>query len=191
MSSGASAHVVPVPQALPTGVVTTMDFAVPNERPEPMSGVTISAQQVSRSFAHIRRRAGQRLSTARPPPGGGGPLAHLSIESFRLDVDVTAPPGPATLDTIQMLSEQPVIPRARPAARSAGELASPEVDRCLLNELASSLRPELTLRMSRGLLPVERASGLPLELLHEHAHLGGLSQHVLQRQPELAAERAR
>ena len=50
---------------------------------------------------------------------------------------------------------------------------------------------QLTLRMSRGPLPVERASGLPLELLHEHAHLGGLSQHLLQRQPELAAERAR
>ena len=29
----------------------------------------------------------------------GGPLAHLSIETFRLDVYVTAPPGLITLDT--------------------------------------------------------------------------------------------
>jgi hypothetical protein len=34
--------VVPVPQFLTTGVVATVSFAVPNERPEPMSGVTIS-----------------------------------------------------------------------------------------------------------------------------------------------------
>jgi hypothetical protein len=99
MSSGASAHVVPVPQALPTGVVTTMDFAVPNERPEPMSGVTISVP------------AGLQIVRAHPTEGWtaklngssstwrGGPLAHLSIENFRLDVDVTASPGPASLDT--------------------------------------------------------------------------------------------
>ena len=41
-ASTASAHVVPVPQFLATGAVTTMSFAVPNERPEPMSGVTVS-----------------------------------------------------------------------------------------------------------------------------------------------------
>jgi len=96
----ASAHVVPVPQFLPTGVVTTLDFAVPNERPEPMSGVIISAP------------AGFRIVQAHPVAGWtatldgststwrGGPLAHLSIETFRLDVDVAADPGPATLDTV-------------------------------------------------------------------------------------------
>jgi len=101
-SSGTSAHVVPVPQFLPTGVVTTLDFAVPNERPEPMSGVTISVP------------AGFQIVRARPTAGWtatvddatstwqGGPLAHLSIETFRLDVDVTAPPGLATLDTLQL-----------------------------------------------------------------------------------------
>jgi hypothetical protein len=101
-SSGAWAHVVPVPQFLPTGVVTTLDFAVPNERPEPMSGVTISVP------------AGLQIVRAHPTAGWtatldgststwrGGPLAHLSIENFRLDVDVTAPPGPATIDTMQL-----------------------------------------------------------------------------------------
>ncbi len=101
-SSGAPAHVVPVPQVLPTGVVTTLDFAVPNERPEPMSGVTISVP------------AGLDIVRAHPTAGWtatldgttstwrGGPLAHLSIENFRLDVDVTAVPGQATLDTLQL-----------------------------------------------------------------------------------------
>ena len=101
-ASGASAHVVPVPQFVPTGVVTTLDFAVPNERPEPMSGVTISVP------------AGFQIVRARPTAGWtatldgststwrGGPLAHLAIETFRLDVDVTASPGPATLDSLQL-----------------------------------------------------------------------------------------
>ena len=54
MSSAASGHVVPVPQLLATGAVTTMSFAVPNERPEPMSGVTVSFPLASASFARIQ-----------------------------------------------------------------------------------------------------------------------------------------
>ena len=79
-----------------------MSFAVPNERPEPMSGVTISVP------------AGFRIVQARPTAGWaatvdgststwrGGPLAHLALETFRLDVDVTSAPGLVTLDTIQL-----------------------------------------------------------------------------------------
>jgi hypothetical protein len=100
-SGGASAHVVPVPQLLRTGV-RTVSFAVPNERPEPMSGVSVSVP------------AGFRIVRARPTAGWaatvdgststwrGGPLAHLAIETFRLEVDVTSAPGPVTLDTIQL-----------------------------------------------------------------------------------------
>ncbi len=32
----------------------------------------------------------------------GGPLAHLQIATFLLDVDVTADPGPATIDSRQL-----------------------------------------------------------------------------------------
>jgi len=32
----------------------------------------------------------------------GGPLEHLAIETFRLDVDVSAPPGPVTLNTREL-----------------------------------------------------------------------------------------
>ena len=83
-------------------MVTTMSFAVPNERPEPMSGVTIGVP------------AGFRIVYAHPTAGWsatidgststwrGGPLAHLTVETFRLDVDVTASPGPVTLDTLQL-----------------------------------------------------------------------------------------
>ena len=93
---------MPVPQSFRTGLVTTLDFAVPNERPEPMSGMTISVP------------AGFRVVQAHPTAGWsatvegststwrGGPLAHLAIETFRLDVDVTSDPGPVTLDTVQL-----------------------------------------------------------------------------------------
>ena len=79
-----------------------MSFAVPNERPEPMSGLTISVP------------AGFHIVKAHPAAGWaatvdgststwrGGPLAHLAIETFRLDVDVTSAPGLVTLDTIQL-----------------------------------------------------------------------------------------
>ncbi len=102
LSGAASGHVVPVPQFLPTGTVTTMSFAVPNERPEPMSGVIVTVP------------AGVRIVRARPVAGWtatvdaststwrGGPLAHLAIETFRLDVDVSAPPGPVTLNTREL-----------------------------------------------------------------------------------------
>ena len=99
-SSAVSAHVVPVPQFFPTGVVTTLDFAVPNERPEPMSGVVIG---VPSGFRIVRAHhvAGWTATLAGPTSTWrGGPLAHLSIETFRLDVDVTANPGPATLYTV-------------------------------------------------------------------------------------------
>jgi uncharacterized protein DUF1775 len=101
-SSAASAHVVPVPQFLATGSVTTMSFAVPNERREPMSGVTVSVP------------AGVHIVRAHPTAGWtatldgsnatwrGGPLAHLTVETFRLDVDVSASPGPVTLNTREL-----------------------------------------------------------------------------------------
>ena len=79
-----------------------MSFAVPNERPEPMSGVTVSVP------------AGFRIVRVHPSPGWaetldgssatwrGGPLAHLTVETFRLDVDVSARPGPVTLNTREL-----------------------------------------------------------------------------------------
>ena len=76
-----------------------MSFAVPNERPEPMWGVTVS---VPADFRIVRAHptAGWTAtfdgSTA---TWRGGLLAHLTVETFRLDVDVSAPPGPATLNT--------------------------------------------------------------------------------------------
>ncbi len=39
----------------------------------------------------------------------GGALAHLSIETFRLDVDVTAPPGLTTLDTLLLYPSRATV----------------------------------------------------------------------------------
>jgi hypothetical protein len=58
--------------------------------------------------------AGVRIVRAHPTPGWtamldgatatwrGGPLAHLTVETFRLDVDVSADPGPVTLNTREL-----------------------------------------------------------------------------------------
>ena len=79
-----------------------MSFAVPNERPEPMSGVTVSVPSgVSIIRAHPTEGWTATLdgSTA---TWRGGPLAHLTVETFRLDVDVSAGPGPVTLSTREL-----------------------------------------------------------------------------------------
>ena len=102
VASTASAHVVPVPQFLATGAVTTMSFAVPNERPEPMSAVTVSVPadvRIVRAHPTAGWTATLDGSTA---TWRGGPLAHLTVETFRLDVDVSAPPGPVTLTTREL-----------------------------------------------------------------------------------------
>jgi hypothetical protein len=101
-SSAASGHVVPVPQFLATGAVTTMSFAVPNERPEPMSGVTVSVPdgvRIVRAHPTAGWKATLDGSTA---TWRGGPLAHLAIETFRLDADVSAPPGSVSLNTREL-----------------------------------------------------------------------------------------
>ena len=64
-SNGASAHVIPVPQSL----TTTMSFAVPNERREPMSGVTISVPagfRIVRAHPLAGWAASWRAVAARP-----------------------------------------------------------------------------------------------------------------------------
>ena len=79
-----------------------MRLAVPNERPEPMNAFEATVP------------AGFRIVEARPVGGWtvrvdestarwrGGPLAHLAIETFVLEVEVNADPGTATLDTRQL-----------------------------------------------------------------------------------------
>jgi len=101
-SGPASGHVVPVPQSVRGGTVVPVSLAVPNERPEPMNAFTATFPE------------GFRIVDARPTDGWtaevdgntarwrGGPLAHLSIETFVVRVDVTADPGAATLDLRQL-----------------------------------------------------------------------------------------
>jgi Domain of unkown function (DUF1775) len=108
-SSAAPAHVVPEPQALPTGAVTTMSFAVPNERREPMSGVTVSVPADVR-IVHTYPTAGWTAAFDRSSARWrGGPLAYLGLETFRLDVDVSAAPGPVTLKTRELYPSGAVV----------------------------------------------------------------------------------
>jgi len=107
VASAAPAHVVPVPQLVASGAVTTISFAVPNERPEAMSAVAVSVP------------SGFRIVRAHATPGWaatldgstvtwrGGPLAHLTVETFRLDVDVSADPGPVALTTRELYPSAP------------------------------------------------------------------------------------
>ena len=98
----ASAHVVPVPQFVATGAVTTISFAVPNERPEAMSAVVVtvpSGFRIVRAHATPGWAATVDGSTA---TWRGGPLAHLTVETFRLDAEVSADPGPAGLTTREL-----------------------------------------------------------------------------------------
>ena len=111
MTSGeASAHVVPVPQLLPTGI-RTVSFAVPNERAETMSGVTIGVPAGFR-ILHARPAAGWTATVdGSTATWQGGPLAHLAIETFRLELDVSSNPGLATLDTVQLYPSGATVKR--------------------------------------------------------------------------------
>lgn len=79
-----------------------MSFAVPNERPEPMSAVTV---EVPAGFRVVRAHVTQGWAATLEGSSAtwrGGPLAHLTVETFRLDVDVSADPGPVTLNTREL-----------------------------------------------------------------------------------------
>ena len=93
---------MPVPQFVPSGAVTTLSLAVPNERPAPMTGLVVTVPD------------GFHIVKAQPVAGwsaevdgstatwSGGPLSHLAIETFLLVVDVSASPGVEPLGTRQL-----------------------------------------------------------------------------------------
>ena len=79
-----------------------MSFAVPNERPEPMSGVRVSVPAGFRIVrAHVTRGWAATVDDS-SATWRGGPLAHLTVETFRLDVEVSADPGSTTLTTREL-----------------------------------------------------------------------------------------
>jgi len=131
----AAAHIVPEPQVVRSGSTATVSLAVPNERPERMTGFDVTLPP------------GFRIVEARPTAGwtaradestakwSGGRLAHLGIETYVVRVEVTADPGTATLDMRQVypsgahvrwladVSVRPGRPSAGDHAQSGGALA--------------------------------------------------------------------
>jgi hypothetical protein len=130
----ARAHVVPEPQFVRSGIAATFQLAVPNERPEVMTGFEVTVPD------------GLRIDEARPAAGwtarvdgstatwGGGQLTHLAIETFVVVVDVSAEPGPATLETRQLYPSGAkvtwpagftVLPGANPSAGATSQDVGP------------------------------------------------------------------
>ena len=79
-----------------------MSFAVPNEHPEPMSGVTVSVPAGVRIVRTHPTAGWEAMLDGSTATWRGGPLAYLTVETFRLDVDVSARPGPVTLNTREL-----------------------------------------------------------------------------------------
>jgi hypothetical protein len=98
----ADAHLVPDPQYVPSGSASTIRLAGPNERRQPMTGLTVTVPDGVR-IVHAHRAPGwtPRVdgSTA---TWTGGPLEYLADATFRLHLDVSADPGSVTLETHQL-----------------------------------------------------------------------------------------
>jgi opacity protein-like surface antigen len=98
----ASAHVVPQPQFLSTGELSTMSLTGPNERDEPMTGLVVTVPAgvaIVRAHTTDGWTASVEGSTA---TWNGGPLAPAAEETFALDLDVSSPPGTVRVETTQL-----------------------------------------------------------------------------------------
>jgi hypothetical protein len=86
-----------------------MSFAVPNEREEAMTGVSINVPngvRIVRAFPVGGWDATADESTA---TWRGGALEHLALETFRLDLEASAPPGQLTVETVQLYGSQATV----------------------------------------------------------------------------------
>jgi hypothetical protein len=67
-----------------------------------MSGVTVSVPAGVRIVGTHPTAGWTAMLDGSTATWQGGPLAHLTVETFRLDVDVSARPGPVTLITREL-----------------------------------------------------------------------------------------
>ena len=83
----------------------------------PVEGSEAPARTAERAVASVgARRARPAAGWTATVDGStatwqGGPLAHLAIETFRLELDVSSNPGLATLDTVQLYPSGATVKR--------------------------------------------------------------------------------
>jgi hypothetical protein len=98
----AGAHLIPEPQFVTTGSVSTLSLAGPNERREPMTGLAVTLPdglRIVRAHSSDDWAATIDGSTA---TWRGGPLPYFVDATFVLEIDVVAPPGQLTFETTQL-----------------------------------------------------------------------------------------
>ena len=98
----AGAHLIPEPQFVTTGSVSTLSLAGPNERREPMTGLAVtlpSGLRIVRAHSSGGWTATVDGSTA---TWRGGALPYFVEAMFVLEVDVATPPGQVTFETAQL-----------------------------------------------------------------------------------------
>jgi hypothetical protein len=84
-----------------SGQVTSLELTGPNERREAMTGLTVmlpDGLRIVRAHPSARWTASADDSTA---TWRGGPAEYWAVDTFVLDLDVTASPGQLTFDTVQ------------------------------------------------------------------------------------------
>lgn len=96
------AHLIPEPQFVTTGSVSTLSLAGPNERREPMTGLAVTLPGGLRIVRALSSDAWSATVDGSTATWRGGPLPYFVEASFVLEVDVTAPPGQVTFETVQL-----------------------------------------------------------------------------------------
>jgi hypothetical protein len=101
-SGAAAGHVVPDPQFVTSGSVARLDLAVPNERREAMTGLSVTVPDGLRIVSARGTDGWAPVVEGATATWHGGPLEHLDLETFVLEVDVAASPGILTFDSVQL-----------------------------------------------------------------------------------------
>jgi hypothetical protein len=98
----AGAHLIPEPQFVTTGGVSTLSLAGPNERQEPMTGLAVTLPSGLRIVRALSSDAWSATVDGATATWRGGPLPYLAEAAFVLEVDVSAPPGQVAFETVQL-----------------------------------------------------------------------------------------
>lgn len=106
----ALAHVLPQPQFVVAGGVSTLSLAGPNERDAQMTGLSVTVPEGLRIVAARDVGAWRATVDERSAIWTGGSLAPMAEASFELELDVSAEPGTLVLETTQLYPDGQAVP---------------------------------------------------------------------------------